>query len=293
MSNVQSFDSFEDDDQIAAHQLGLRRIVLEGKSDVELFREYWFTRLTEEFEFLSASDLGCGDGCMAVKEAVNVSRERDGIPAYGFVDRDWLFREKKWDAMFSADGQEFLAAVQGNESVYTTLLWEVEAYLLEPDLIPELARGHTNRGFGAAPTAANALDIAVEELEHMLRAQRLFAVAHENDKGYGDKHFLDRDGDGLHQACDDELDQFATGRERAAEFEARIQGILDAAPASKPDRIRYLLRYVNTKRFIHRLVRRLSLYPEIRGFLATVMHNAGRQPAELRQRLDEIRARAA
>ena len=43
MSNVQSFDNFADDEQIVAHQLGLPRIVLEGKSDVELFREYWFT----------------------------------------------------------------------------------------------------------------------------------------------------------------------------------------------------------------------------------------------------------
>ena len=96
MSNVQSFDSFADDEQIAAHQLGLPRVVLEGKSDVELFREYWFTRLTEEFDFISANDLGCGEGCTAVEKAVTLSRERDNIPAYGFIDRDWFFRQRKW-----------------------------------------------------------------------------------------------------------------------------------------------------------------------------------------------------
>lgn len=291
MSNVVSFDSYEDDRQIAAHQLGLPRVILEGKSDLRLFKEYWFTKQTESFDFLCASDLDCADGCTAVERAVTVSRDRDSIPAYGIVDRDRLFRERDWSTLFEVDDREFLHRTGANDTVYTTLLWEVEAYLLEPDLLPELARGHTTQGFCAVDNQATALEIAVEELEHMLRAQRLFAVAHENDTGYGDKHFLDREGDDIHAACDSELDGFPDGRERAAEFEGMIAGILQAAPAAPPDRIRYLLRYVNTKRFIHRLVRRLRLYPEVRGFLATMMYQGGRQPAELTGKLDQIRAR--
>jgi hypothetical protein len=290
MTNVQSFDNFNDDEQIIGHQLGLPRIVLEGTSDVELFREYWFPRFTEDFEFVSANELGCGNGCTAVERAVSLSRERDNIPAFGFIDRDWLFREQKWDALFAIDEAEFLAKTQDNDTIHITLLWEVEAYLLEPDLIPELARGHSARGFARGDGVVNPLGVALEELEHMLRAQRLFAVAHENNTGYGDKHFLDRDGDQIYPACEEELERFPAGHERGVEFEAMIDRILEAAPTTEPERIRYLLRYVNTKRFIHRLVRRLQLYPEIRGFLATVMHKAGRQPLELRQRLDYIRS---
>ena len=289
MSNVVSFDDFVDDRQIAAHQLGLPRVVLEGKSDVSLFKEFWFTKQTESFDFVSANDLGCGDGCTAVERAVTLSRERDRIPAYGIVDRDWLFREQKWDALFAVDENEFRQRAGPNDAVYTTTLWEIEAYLLEPDLISELARGHTKQGFCAGGEHLDALRVAVEELEHMLMAQRLFAVAHENDKGYGDKYFLNREGDDLHHACDRELQKFASGQERAAAFDTMIARVLDAAPLAPPERMRYLLRYVNTKRFIHRLVRRLKLYPEVRGFLASMMYQAGRQPAELTRRLDAIR----
>jgi hypothetical protein len=293
MSNVVSFDDYTDDRQIAAHQLGLPRVILEGRSDLSLFKEFWFTRQTENFEFMCAGDLGCGDGCTAVARAVAVSRERDSIPAYGIVDRDRLFRDRDWTTLFEVDEAEFLRRTEADDAVYTTMLWEIEAYLLEPDLIPHLARSHTTRGFCARDNEAIALDVAVEELEHMLKAQRLFAVAHENDTRYGDRHFVEREGDDLHAACDAELDRFAAGRERAAEFDTIIAGILDAAPTAAAERIRYLLRYVNTKRLIHRLIRRLRLFPDIRGFLATMMYHGGRQPAELTRKLEQIRRRAS
>ena len=57
MSNIVSFDEYADDRQIAAHQLGLPRVVLEGRSDLNLFKEYWFTKQRESLEFICADDL--------------------------------------------------------------------------------------------------------------------------------------------------------------------------------------------------------------------------------------------
>lgn len=291
MTNIAAFDEFANERQIAAHQLGLPRIILEGRSDLVLFKDFWFQHRTEDFEFLEADDLGEGQGCTAVEKAVKASVDRDGIPAFGFVDRDRLFRSKEWELLFSTDDDAFVAGASTDE-LYTTILWEVEAYLLEPDLIPRLAQAHGSDGLRASSElVTRALEFALEECEHLLQVQRLYAAGHQCETSFPEKHFTNVAAGELGAACEEAVAKLPDGHATAVQIKDHIDRVLKQAPTEPADRLRFLLRYVDTKRYIHRLIKRLKLFPEIVGFLGTAMLQANRRPHELDRQLDRISER--
>lgn len=290
MSNVFSFEAFEDEHEIDVYQTGLPRIVLEGQDDVRLFRTYWFPHMLDSFDFVEAADIVDGGGCAALRNAVLKSRQ-DNIPAYGFSDRDLMFRLKKWDLLFLPDDAAFEAATR-DADLYVTLRWEVEAYLLEPDLLPSWVRSHRAPP-GSPALCASALAQAVDECEHLIGTHRFFAAAHACGLKTKPQHFCDRAANELVGACATALGNLPAGAPTAQIVDPLIETVLQAAPNEKAARLQWLLRFVDTKRLIDRLERRFRAKPEVRWFLAELMLQGDRRPKEIEERLLELKDQLA
>ncbi|MER8442115.1 hypothetical protein NKH52_02735 [Mesorhizobium sp. M1066] len=283
------FDDFDDERQIGATHLGLPRIVLEGVDDLRLFERYWFASYMDRVDFVQANDLVQGSGCTAVAAAVKKSREVDKIPAFGFVDRDWLFRHRDWDNLFALDDADFEAATW-NEEFYTTRRWEIEAYLLEPDLMADLVKSFTRSGKGTEAECRAALERALVEIENLLLVQRLFVACHVAGINRASNHLVHKLAEELETECEKELEAFTheNGLAAAAAVRPLLDAIVDSSPGPDEDKWRWLLRFVDTKRLIGRLSRRFDTVGDIRWFLATMMEKSGRRPQELEKRINEI-----
>ena len=285
MANVVSFSEFENERDIEAYQSGLPRIVLEGVDDLRLFRTYWFPHLIDRFQFIEANEIVGGGGCTAVIAAVEASKQ-DNIPAFGFVDRDRLFRVKEWATLFDVDASAFTTAASNND-FYTTLRWEVEAYLLEPDLLSAWLRSFCQPP--ARPEqSASAVARAVYECEQLLKAHRYFATAHHCGVPVGDEHFLDRPISQLLSACDEALRRLNHDGTVAAAVDSYVDIIMKAAPADPGPRLVWLLQYVDTKRLLVRLTTRWRGNGDIRWFLAECMHQSNTRPQEIERKLLEV-----
>lgn len=287
--NIVMFDEFDDVRQIGAQYLDLPRIVLEGMDDVRLFRQYWFVRYLDRVDFVEAGALVGGSGCTAVAAAVRKSIDEDEIPAFGMVDRDWLFRTRDWTTLFDVDDARFDASTSHPE-YFTARRWEIEAYLLEPDLLADLVKSFTRKGQGTAAECNAALGKALEEIVQLLMAQRLYVACHVAGLGLTANHLLHKKADELLAEIEKELCTLTdAGGLAAAEL---VRPLLDAiagtSPAADEDRWRWLLRFVDTKRLIGRLVKRLDTVGDIRWILAAMMEKSDRRPKELENRIENI-----
>lgn len=279
--NVVPFSDFDSDRQVQAHQLGLPRIILEGDDDVRLFKR-WFSHLSEDLEFIQAREVGPGAGCMAVAPAVRVSREDDGIPAVGIVDRDTVHRAKEWATVFETDDEVFARDTR-TEAVYTTLLWEVEAYLIQPALLSDWAETQARRLPAPARAAGDALAHSVEECEALLAATPFYAATHDvGEHRMPPGHFLNIGCAELAEAC---ARHDARANPRHEQAEAVITPLVEAvrrhAPDDAAERLVFYLRYVDTKRLLARLNRRLDLREGAKWGLQTLMSGRGLRPVEL------------
>jgi hypothetical protein len=288
MSNIVSFEQFETEQDIAPYQLGLPRIILEGKDDVRLFEKYWFHHMIDSFKFVEAGEIVAGGGCTAVRDAVALSRQNN-IPASGISDRDHLFRTKDWPALFEIDDDAFVARTS-DETFYTTLRWEVEAYLLEPDLLPAWVRS-LRKPPGSDALCAAAVAHAVDECEHLLKTHGFFAAAHDQGKALKPQYFCNKVARDLPDAATQALAVLNHNPSVVELVDALVAEVLSAAPAEPSARLRWLLRYVDTKRLLDRLARRYAAEPEVRWFLAELMKHGNTRPPELERRLNVLRDR--
>ncbi len=128
-----SFNNLESSDQVERRNVAKRFVYLESEEDVQVFGERWFFERGEKVEFLPASDGGKG-GCNDVIARVAVDRAA-GIDAWGVVDRDVLAARCDWDAFFDADDMSFTARKALGEYVLVLRCWEMENYLLHPDVL--------------------------------------------------------------------------------------------------------------------------------------------------------------
>lgn len=289
-ANVASFDEFDNDQQIAAHQAGLPRVVLEGDTDVKLFSRFWFPSWQETFEFIEACKVGAGGGCTGVADAVARSRQ-DGIPAVGIVDRDTFFRNKEWARLFSLDPAAPHTDWTTTE-VYVTSRWEVEAYLLEPDLLgPWVAVAHKEPP-GPEPDCQRALERTVAACEALLAAAPFFACQHEGGVSVAPSFLYNQDIDRIREVCAGKIEQSAENvRAVATQVQELVSAILASRPAEASEGLPFLLRYVDTKRLFNRLghvlrIRDVSNWVH----LAQAMLSSGRRPKELEQVLQSIEA---
>lgn len=287
MSDVVSFNDLSTQD-IAAYQLGLPRIVLEGGSDVRLFEQYWFGHLIDTFDFVAAGAIVGGNGCTAVNIAVEKSRA-DNIPAFGIVDRDHLFRARQWADLFEVDSTAFAARTR-DAHMYTTSRWEIEAYLLEPHLLPAWVRSYRAPP-GSDAQCSSAVAGAIEEAEQLLRAIGFFATAHTIGRKCPAKYFVDVETGALVSAASAALAGLEADEGAAREVEALVDAVLTQAPTESHERLRWLLCYVDTKRLIYRLTRRYAAKSDVIWFFAELMKQGNARPRELEERLTELQRR--
>lgn len=289
VDNVVPFDAFENELQISSQQSELPRIVLEGGDDVYLFRRWFFNHL-DRLEFVQAANLGVGAGCTAVRAAVESLREA-GVRAFGLSDRDRLFKEAEWALLFSVDDAEFTSATE-DEDVAINKLWEIEAYLLAPELIPGWVRSHHRNAPASQIEIDAALQRTVEECESLLRAQTWLATAHRCGEKVPDGQYCDWHGDAFAVKCAAGLAGLNDEHSTAAEIDIHIAEVLAQAPTALPERLGWLLRYVDTKRLMLRLKHRLSLgTARHKWVLAELMDARGLRPRELEARVSDLSAR--
>lgn len=281
--NIVSFDEFENELQITSQQSEIPRIVLEGGDDVVLFKR-WFFDLLDRLEFVQAANVGVGNGCTAVGEAVT-QLLASGVPAFGLTDRDKLFREANWPLLFAVDDAAFAAATEQEHSAINSM-WEIEAYLLDPALIPGWVRSHHRHAPASEADCNAAITSAVDECETLLRAQPWLATAHRCGEGIPNGKYCGDAGHVFTARWTEELGNLADADGTAATVGAHVADVLRNAPPSPPDRLRWLLRYVDTKRLVMRLSHRLLLVQaRHKWVLAEFMASRGMRPQELEDRL--------
>jgi hypothetical protein len=280
-ANVESFDGFDSDLQIAAHQAGLVRVVLEGKSDVDLFTQFWFGSMRETFDFVEASHVIAGSGCAAVRVAVNHSVNVDHVPAVGIVDRDSLFRERRWDLLFCVDETKFAADLQAGE-VYVASLWEVEAYMLEPELLSKWVSGSHRTPPGPQAECETALVRTLSECEFLLEIASFFAAAHAEGMSLGDSYFRGQSLAAAKTTCAETLAKLsAPSQAVAAQVEALVAEVRNRRPAGEAEQLRFLLRYVDTKRLMIRLFHALKVHDGSHWTIPHMQALSNQRPPEL------------
>jgi len=292
MTNVVDFSEFESVDDIGAHQAGLVRVVLEGRMDVDLFRRFWFSHLQETFEFVEASTVGDGAGCTAVGNAVKALSAK-GVPAVGIIDRDCLFKQARWPALYMTDDSLFDAETRDG-NVYVTRLWEVEAYLLDPDLLGDWVSTSHVKPPGPESDCRAAVSRTLVECDVLLTAAPYFAAKHVVGEVCAEKHFEGLTASEVADICAAKLAKGQPVQQTvAAGVEALIANIRASLPDHEADRLLYLLRFVDTKRLLARLATALQVRPDTHWSIAGLMFRTARRPPELERILIDAAALAA
>lgn len=154
-----SFNDVESAEQVERLYIGKRVIYLESEEDVQVFRERWFFDVGAAVDFSPAVTGGSG-GSGNVRNQVTADREAR-INAWGIVDRDALARPDTWHIFFECDDAVFLANQQFGPYIFPLRYWEMENYLLHPDVL----EAHVADVQGRAPRPT---EIILEELFRLL-----------------------------------------------------------------------------------------------------------------------------
>ena len=145
-------------------------IYLESEEDVQNFSERWLSDRAERVEFLPAGDGDGGPGgCTRVVGRVTEDRQAS-IEAYGIVDRDSLSREGWWMEFLETDDAQFDASKPFGEYVIVLRCWEIENYLLHPEVIEEFLSDEQGR-------SGRDLSVVLAELFDMLCCLILISAA--------------------------------------------------------------------------------------------------------------------
>jgi hypothetical protein len=287
-ANIQSFDNFDSDQQIEAHQSGLVRVVLEGKTDVDLFRQYWFGSFQESFDFLEAGRLVNGSGCTAVRLAVEQSLQVDRVPAIGIVDRDSLFREQRWDLLFEVNDAAFAANAQ-TPHVHVASLWEIEAYVFDADLLPKWVSGSHRTPPGSPAECDSALPRAIAQCEFLLDLAPFFAASHVEGHAVTVSYFRHTALDAAKATSAERLQGFsAAGRLAAQTVQSFVDRIRLHGPADSAERLAFLLRYVDTKRLMIRLFQVLKVHDDSHWTIPHMQSLSNRRPQEFERLLQNV-----
>lgn len=293
MTNVASFDEFETDSQIDAHSRGLPRIVLEGKTDVWLFRDVWFTEYQAKFEFMPASRLVDGDGCTAVPLAVAKSWD-DNIPAYGVLDRDVYFRRKRWDALYERDEEAF-RAFERNDNLFVSEFWEIEAHLILPEMLGPWVTGCSRDPIQYGHVAHEAVPRSLEQCEILFAAAPFYAAAHFDEKKPTSGDFGTLALDEVKAICEREIEKLShEAKDQAQAVADYVASVCEHAPQDPAARLSYYLKFIDTKRLLNRLRGALYLRPgeDNHNVLASLMQLGAREPDELAAFLRSLAERA-
>ncbi|KQT67933.1 MULTISPECIES: hypothetical protein [Pseudomonas] len=288
---LQSFDEFDSVDQIEAHQSCLIRVILEGRDDVDLFYRFWFMSLLDSFEFVEARSVVAGSGCTSVQAAVEHSINVDGVPTIGIVDRDVFFREHNWAALYQFEN-DALTYNTANGSVHVSSRWEIEAYLLDHDLLGRWIEACHRNPPGSQVEVDTALSRTLADCNLLLDASPFFAASHRAGTkvpaGFMCSVADPAVREGIAQKLQS-LDQ--EGHNVATEVIDLINSIKLQMPTDPTEQLPIYLRYVDTKRLLQRLTHTLTLREASKWTLSTLQGTLGRRPQEFERVLEQARQR--
>ena len=291
MSNVAAFDEFETDLEIDAHSRGLPRVILEGPTDLWLFRDVWFTNYQAKFEFMPASRLVDGDGCTAVPRAVEKSWDEE-VPAFGILDRDVYFRRKNWSALYEREKDKFYA-FEIDDKLFVSEFWEIEAHLILPELLVPWVVGCSRDPIKFGHIAGDALSRSIEQCEVLFDAAPYLAASH-FDQRASTTSFGSLPREQVQTICAQQLEALSAEAQEQAEYVAAcIAAVRDEAPNDQALKLRYYLKFIDTKRLLNRLRHALYLHhdKDNQQTLAAFMMQKSEEPEELAQHLASLIAR--
>jgi hypothetical protein len=285
MSNVAGFDEFDSDLEIDAHSRGLPRVILEGPTDLWLFRDIWFANYQAKFDFMPASRLVDGDGCTAVPRAVEKSWQAE-VPAFGILDRDVYFRDKNWDALYEGEEDKF-RSFETDDTLFVSEFWEIEAHLIFPDRLAPWVIGCSRDAIKYGHLAAEALDRSLEQCEILFDAAPYLAATH-FDKKPSSTSFGGLLRADVQRICEQQLATLSdAARTEADHVVACIARVRAEAPADAGAKLRYYLKFIDTKRLLDRLSHALHLHHDRdnQNTLAAFMMDRAEEPEEFSKHL--------
>lgn len=288
---VQSFDDFDSLQQIEAQQANLIRVVLEGRDDVVLFATRWFVAEQETFDFVEAADVVDGAGCTGVLGAVEHSLGTDGVPAIGIVDRDVLFRDRKWDVLYEKEHSRFVDATL-SDKLHVASLWEIEAYLIDPDLLDSLVGACSRRAPATKAQMDAALGKTLVECALLLDIAPYLAGSHAMGDSVPAGYMCDKRALNVYAEIAQQLAALnARGDVTAVQVQLLVDQIKAGLPGTPNEQLPFYLRYVDTKRLLLRMTHALELSSNIKWVLASLQVAASRRPLELAQVLEQAKQR--
>lgn len=282
-----SFKNNFDTGHLRSHYFQRVTVFLESEEDYLIVRDRWFYDEGEFLDFRS-SDEGEGGGAKKVISNVNKSREQ-GFVTFGLVDRDALFAECRWDHWWEVDDERFHASRPLGEHIRILKRWEIENYLLDPEIIEEERANIEGR-------AMNRTDPAGKLSNDVLEAARLLAsaaiVLHENGIKLGDD--LDRveSVDVLQQKIAQKVEPHVS---RLDETKNQIDRFGEDHPANSARHWERISRMLDGKRILKRLnlaQKSLSNPKDYRLSLASKIRQTGKIDTELVGYIGEFKSAA-
>jgi len=265
--------------QLVSEYRGKTVVFLEGETDVNLFRNYWFKHRLDKLDFTEPK---AGFGCVGVVDNVKDFR-LNGIPAFGLVDRDKLQADQKWELAWEADDAVFGAARPYGKHVWITRYWEIESYLIEPSVIEAYA---SHREGGRAQRSQ-------VEAEAACLAHAEALIPHAALNAAKQKPGEPACGDG--QTCpfpsrrevEQEWERLKRSGKIAqevwADYEVAVPKVEAFATGTTPrERLVGLLRAINGKAMLLRIQRAHKLKDDPTFFLADMIYRNDAVAAELR-----------
>lgn len=146
---------FEAGDIVQRRYLGKRFFYVESEEDKQILGERCFPEHGAKIEFLPVGN-DSGGGCNQVIQQVNADRDNQ-IEAYGILDRDALAACARWEDFFNTDDEHFFTAKPFGKFVHVLRCWEIENYLLHPELIEEFVADEKGR-------SPRSIDLVMPEL---------------------------------------------------------------------------------------------------------------------------------
>lgn len=244
-----SFNDLADTAQLRHRHSGMVTIFVEGPTDVD-FLNRMFPKAKGDIRFEPVG------GCTRMRARLDLERP-DNPKVVGIVDRDALFKDKRWDDLFETDNDNFERATC-IDGLYVLTRWEIENYLLDIVAVHRLFSAWAR---DPKPSEEVLLDKMTEAALAELHVTAGWCTAKrhrvEDYSGPGpceDPHVLP---DRVRQWIEQHVPQ------ALADYDAHLDKVLAFDPGEgvgKRERLHALLRMVDGKRFLERLqVRWLDL----------------------------------
>ena len=179
-------------DSLSAANIYLDRliVIVEAAEDVEIFKRFFHDR-RDAIKFRApteASKRGApanADGAEGVIRRVVRERaeRRDPQRCIGFVDRDIFFSRMDWKIFFESDDNRFLDQCGLDEGIYPLMLWEIENYLLDADVVALVFSDLGPKNL----SASEVIKVAAAATEHTVHLVAANCLMHEKrERKFGD-----------------------------------------------------------------------------------------------------------